>query len=554
MGTRLVIALAALGALIGLVAVKLLVEEPGSIQAAEQDAEVAAELGPDGSAASDVAIASGASSRSDEAGFTEVRGDSGRVAVALDENPEGLGVLIVETLLNGEPHDQVKVAIRGDADPLRARADTEPWAFYLPAKSSVVLDITDEVSGWTQIETTLAPVAGDVRTLTVDLDPPQIDGEVLLQVRSESAGTPVLGARVVAISESPPDLSILETDGGGNAKAPRGPGISYVINADGFQAVSIPPLTTSDRSFQIVELRSFARLFGRVQSQGGATTQVQLMRGDPNSATDRHSVASATIAASGAWSIEGIVVPKGQEAMTGMWIELNSKATMRTLATGLVIEPNADLEVIDPWISGLPVSLEFLYPSGTPVKAGTKVFLRREAETEIGAGESVGGVVDDRGRIEFPALYVGRWSCEIGPARIPELLVTGDPTQRVEIEGFDCIAGTLRWAAEAERSLAKAIITVTDGSAGKLAVSQAEEDGTFRIDFVPVHSIPLVRAYTGDSFRFTDGDGSFFSSGEAVEVAPGALDVSLTLVPDQRKDRITVKRRSVPQPALNFDK
>lgn len=545
MSTRLLIALAALGALIGLVGVFAIGDDTAPIHAAAvgpadpDTAGAQAELGKTVQSVMDGAAAE-ASTRTE--------------AQPAADDAVGDGILIVKTLLNGEPHSRVQVALRGDATPRRAREDTEPWAFYLPSKTAVVFDITEEDCGWIHTETTLAPVAGDVRTLTVDLNPPQIDGEVLLQVRSDADLTPIAGAKVIAISEEPPDVVVLTTDGAGNARVPRGPALSYVVSASGYRAVSLEALADSDKSFKNVTLQSLARLYGKIQSQGGATTRVQLMGGDPASATDRHAMASATVDAYGSWAIEGIAVPKGQKALTGLWIELESEGTMRTLAPDLRIEPSANIEVVDPWIGGLPIELEFVYPSGSPVVAGTKIFLRREAETEFGSGESLGGLTDAKGRIKFPALYVGKWACEVGRLTLPELVVLGDSLQPVVIEGFECIAGSLKWATPNKATLRNAIVHLRGSEEQSMRVTGSSVNGDFRFDLIPVTSTFTITASVGDTGFFAGTSDEQFSSGEPITVTPGTMDLVVPMKAVQSEHKLTIERRGGTGSELNFDK
>ena len=560
MGTRLLFALAALGALIGLAATLLLVDSTGQVHAADSGSVGVSPNGLQDKAIStpgpgEVSLESTRIAALPTAPkYTGPSKEDARAAIARGEEPEGFGLLIVETFLEGELYLQVQVALRGDPEPLRAREITEPWAFYVPAGSTVILDITEEKSGWIQTETTLAPVSLDVRTLTVDLDPPQIDGEVLLQVRSGVGETPIRDARVLAVSEMPPDVVELSTDRNGNVHVPRGPGFSYVVNAGGYDAASIPAFAASDKAFKIVTLQPHARLFGKIQVQGDAYTRMQLMSGDLESATDRHAVTSATVEPSGSWTIEGISVPKGDAALTGVWLEVESAGTTRTLATDLRIEPGASIELVDPWIGGLPIELEFIYPSGIPVASGTKVFMRREAETEYGSGETLGGITDDRGRIHFPALYIGKWALEVGRAKLPELVVLGDSLQIVVMQGFDCIGGNLSWPTATKRSFGNAHVLLMESGGRSMRGVTTSESGHFRFDFVPVSTSFTIKARLEGSSMFSGDLGGPFDSGEPFKAVLGDLHVAIPMIAVQPGSGNALRRHVAPAPALNFDK
>lgn len=546
MGTRLFIALAALGAFIGLVAVQLFVDSTDEVHAADVASVFPGATGP--STAAGVESIDSLPSRGAKPRFK-----------ATEPIPDGYGVLIVKALLRGEPYDRVTVTVRGDSSPRRAREDTEPWAYFLPSKSPTFLDVTDEESGWTQTETTLAPVAGDVRTVTVDLNPPEIDGEIQLQVRSRSDDMPVKGARVVAISDDPPDVVVLTTDGRGSVRVPRGPSFSYIINASGHRPATLDAFTDSMKPFQVVELDAQARLFGTLLSQDHGTAQIKLLTNDLEAKKSRLEIASATVDQHGAWAIEGINIPKGEESIERVWLEVQSSGTSRSLKSEFRIEPGMNLEVTDPWIDGIPITLEFVYPSGKPVSAGSPVFLRREAKAEVGAGQTLGGVTDAQGRIAFPALGVSQWACEIGPVKIPALDVTGDSLQTILVEGFDCIEGNVRWNGPGIQSADAARVLLTIGlntkikQLGSPRLVQGQPQARFRFDFLPVSSKGTLTAHSGDTSTANPRFERFHSGGP-IDVAPGEADVTITMVPSQDPIRVKIQRRSGGVPILNFDK
>ncbi|QDV04852.1 hypothetical protein Poly30_03460 [Planctomycetes bacterium Poly30] len=306
-------------------------------------------------------------------------------AVERGEDPPGFGLLRIEALRHGVDVTDISVQLRGTADSIHAPSEKGHWSYFVRTGSHVLIDVTDETTGWVQTETTLAPDSGEDRTLVVELHPPQIDGEMLLRLVSSADGSPVAKAQVISVCSDPPDLKDGESDASGRVRVPRGPGFRYVVTAPGFTGLELPAFPPTALAFQTLELQAVAQLYGSVDPDlhGRGSIEVSQPVVDPGGSgvTSRRAITSAGIGTGGRWRTGDLTLPNGVEAWTGLHVDLVASGVRRSLARGLTVAPGDRIEVLDRFTSAAPGVLEFTYASGHALAKDVKVMLRRNSGT-----------------------------------------------------------------------------------------------------------------------------------------------------------------------------
>ncbi|MFT5733087.1 MAG: hypothetical protein ACJA2W_001598 [Planctomycetota bacterium] len=469
-------------------------------------------------------------------------------AVARGEEPPGFGRLHVEARREGVLLSEVLVALRGTADSIQVPDLDRPWSYYVRAGSHVVVDVTDKASGWVQTETTVAPPAGEERTLTVQLDPPEIDGAILLRFVSLANGAPVAGAQVIAISHDPPDFQQQTSDASGRARVPMGPNFSYVITAPGHAALELPAFKPGSPVFQTHEMVPFARIFGRVHASLHPSRTVDLVQreqgSDPSPMRRGRVLGSSSVLTGGTWEIGGLIPPSGSDRITDLGVLVVMGGTRRSIMEGLSLGPGDSVEILDRAVPQGSVTLEFVYPSGRSLALDLPVLLSRtrpamdSTDQETEAKEHLRGTLDDQGHITLPSLAPGPWTCRIHALEPIELVVSGDAVQTIVLEGRTMISGrvvTTRPESSDPNALwlyrtEPHVVTLTGAaSLGTPSnVLRTGQTGGFRFELVPAGSsgklqlgTTLVEVVAGDTdvvLNFTapesDRRGDFFLRGE----------------------------------------
>lgn len=403
----------------------------------------------------------------------------------------GFSSLEIEIQRDGLPYAHAQVALRNAND--SAALDLPQLnvhGFVVRAGSTVFIDVTDNVTDWTQSTSTIAATEEGTQTVTVHLNPPQIDGEALLLLTSGSSGDPIAGAHVVSVCTDPPDYRESTTDVTGHVRVPRGPEFNYVITAAGFGGKELTTAHLKNEAFHRVELRPFARVFGQVHFVSSRAAAVDLVEIPQSETGSPRVIATTEVKRSGHWRFDAIMVPAGSETVGRVSVRLLLGTETRTLARGLTIEPGGELEVSDQWAMSAPVTLEFVYPSGLTVASRPKVWLERTIPAgEDGAAErkeSLSASLDASGRVALSTLSPGDWLWRLKNTASGEVHVNRDPLIQVTLDGFEAIKGRVlvRDIGGAAIDTATAAQGVFVHSSSTAVPIRPSADGHFQLDFV----------------------------------------------------------------------